>query len=93
MENKTYTFWIISYAAPFDRYRTYGKPLVVDASGKIMKQVMTLGSDRLTLVKKPWQEFVERTKGPLGRKFERYASGLLEVISIFLYLLDYLIKA
>lgn len=43
----------------------------MDASGKIMKQVMTLGDDRLTLVNKPWQEFVERTKGPLGRKFER----------------------
>ncbi|EDW94147.1 EF-hand domain-containing family member B [Drosophila yakuba] len=60
------------YKKPFDRLETFGVLQGAEHSGSTMKKCLMQGDDRLTVVSKPWMDFVNKTKGPLGKKYEKY---------------------
>ncbi|XP_016983453.1 EF-hand domain-containing family member B isoform X1 [Drosophila rhopaloa] len=60
------------YTKPFVRSGTFGVLLGAEHSGSTMKKCLMQGEEHLTVVSKPWMDYVERTKGPLGKKYNKY---------------------
>ncbi|XP_017059442.1 EF-hand domain-containing family member B [Drosophila ficusphila] len=60
------------YTKPFDRSGVFGIRFGADNLGTTMKKCLMQGDEHLTVVSKPWQDYMKRTKGPLGKKFEKY---------------------
>ncbi|XP_016999580.2 uncharacterized protein [Drosophila takahashii] len=60
------------YKKPFDRSGTFGVLIGADYSGATMKKCLVQGDEHLTVVSKPWMDYVKRTKGPLGKKYKKY---------------------
>ncbi|XP_017134000.1 EF-hand domain-containing family member B [Drosophila elegans] len=60
------------YTKPFNRSGTFGVLQGADTTGSTMKKCLMQGDEHLTVVSKPWMDYVERTKGPLGKKYQKY---------------------
>ncbi|KAH8322811.1 hypothetical protein KR059_006408 [Drosophila kikkawai] len=60
------------YTKPFNPNETFGKLQGGEPSGSVMKKCLEPSDEHLTVVNKPWMEFVQRTRAPLGRKYEKY---------------------
>ncbi|XP_017080242.1 EF-hand domain-containing family member B [Drosophila eugracilis] len=64
------------YTKPFNRSGIYGIYRGAENSGATMKKCLMQGDEHLTVVTKPWMDYVELTKSPLGKKFEKYLDAV-----------------
>ncbi|KAH8301255.1 hypothetical protein KR018_009677 [Drosophila ironensis] len=69
------------YTGGFNRFQTFGCRSIADRSGLKMKNCLKEGEEHLLIVKKPYKDMEDRTKGPLGKKFIWYPYVIPEGIT------------
>ncbi|XP_017021039.1 EF-hand domain-containing family member B [Drosophila kikkawai] len=60
------------YTEKFNRFDTFGVPTHTDYTGSKVKNCLHEGEEHLKIIKKPKMDLDDRTKAPLGRKFNWY---------------------